>query len=393
MIFPTTCAESGAAQCLPQVRPGGGGNRRACTPTIYRIVSSSTSSTTNATRYVLIAVAIVALAGLAWVVADVFVIAFGAIVVATVLRALSGPLCRRTKWPERVCLMVTVLGLAMLFGALFWLFGRQAANQFAEMREQLPQAVEKFQAWLSESRWGKTALDSLKQATQNGSPMESAGAAVGAALGGVGNLLLIVFAGIYFAADPGLYRRGAVRLFPVSRRAQVGRALDDAGGALHKWLIAQMIVMVAVGVMTGGALAALGVPLWLSLGLLAGLLEFVPVVGPIAATVPAVLLAFSEGPEKALYVLLVYIVVQQIESNVLTPLMQRRAVELPPVIALLSIVACGLLFGVLGVIFATPMAVVVMVLVKRLYVEDTLERGRPPTPREPRQRWHRAQQV
>lgn len=356
-------------------------------------MSASTPSTTEVTRYILIATAIVALAALSWLVVDVFVIAFGAIVMATVLRAITEPLCRKTRWPERVCLIVTVLGLALLLAALFWLFGRQAADQFAEMKEQLPQALQKFQAWLSQSRWGKTALDSLKQMTQNGSPMESAGVAFGAALGGLGNILLIVFAGIYFAADPGLYRRGALRLFPTNRRAQVGRALDDAGTALHKWLVAQIIVMLAVGTMTGAALAALGVPLWLSLGLIAGLLEFVPVVGPIAATVPAVLIAFSKGPDTALYVLGVYIVVQQIESNVLTPLMQRRAVELPPVIALLSIVACGLLFGVLGVVFATPMAVVVMVLVKRLYIEDTLEHGRPSAPRSPRPRWQRAPQT
>lgn len=356
-------------------------------------MSASGPSTTDVTRYILIATAIVALAALAWVAVDVFVIAFGAIVMATVLRAMIEPLCRKTQWPERVCLIVTVLGLALLFGALFWLFGQQAANQFAEMKEQLPQALEKFQAWVSQSRWGKTALDSLKEMTQNGSPMETAGVAFSAALGGLGNLLLIVFAGIYFAADPELYRRGALRLFPTNRRAQVGRALDEAGSSLHKWLVAQIIVMAAVGVLTGGALAALGVPLWLSLGLIAGLLEFIPVIGPVVAAVPGVLLAFSKGPDTALYVLLVYIVVQQIESNLLTPLVQRRAVELPPVIALLSIVACGLVFGVLGVIFATPMAVVVMVLVKRLYIEDTLEHGRPSAPRAPRRRWHRAEQT
>jgi predicted PurR-regulated permease PerM len=134
--------------------------------------------------------------------------------------------------------------------------------------------------------------------------------------------------------------------------------------------------MVAVGVMTGIGLALLRVPLSLSLGLLAGLFEFVPVVGPIAAAVPGVLLAFAAGPQTAFYVLVLYVVVQQIESNILTPLIQRWAVELPPVIALLSIVACGLLFGPMGVIFATPMAVVVMAMVQHLYVEDTLENGR-----------------
>jgi predicted PurR-regulated permease PerM len=108
------------------------------------------------------------------------------------------------------------------------------------------------------------------------------------------------------------------------------------------------------------------------------LFEFVPVVGPIVSAVPGVLLAFSKGPETAVYATLVYIAVQQIESNVLTPLIQRWAVELPPVIALLSIVVCGLLFGVMGVIFATPIAVVVMAMVQHLYVEDTLEKNSGP---------------
>lgn len=343
---------------------------------------SDSARINNVTRHILIAIALVGLAVLIWSVAEVFVIAFGAIVLATVLRALVGPLARATGWSERVSLLAVVLGLIVAFSGLFWLFGHQATQQFAEMRQQLPAATEKFQAWLAETRLGQMINDGLKQVAASDTPLTSAGTIVSATVGGIGNLLLIMFAAIYLAADPKLYRDGALRLLPPRRRPQVGSALDDAGRALHKWLVAQMIVMLAVGVLTGTGLALLGVPLWLSLGLIAGLLEFVPVVGPIVATIPGVLLAFSKGPETAFYVLLVYIAVQQIESNVLTPLVQRWAVKLPPVIALLSIVACGLLFGVLGVIFATPIAVVVLALVKRLYVEDTLEQGAhaPPAP-------------
>lgn len=338
---------------------------------------NSERSTTNVTRYILIAIALVAVAALLWKVADVFVIGFGAVVFATALRAGAAPVARMTGWSPRVSLAVVVVGLIVMFSLLFWLFGRQATQQFAEMQERLPAAAEKFKAWIAESPFGRTLVDGLKQMTQDGGQLSAAGTALGAVVGGIGHLLLILFAGIYFAADPELYRRGALRLLPPARRPQVGRALGDAGTALHKWLVAQLVVMVAVGVMTGIGLKVLGVPLSLSLGLIAGLFEFVPVVGPIAATVPGVLLAFSKGPETALYALILYIVVQQIESNVLTPLVQRWAVELPPVVALLSIVACGLLFGVMGVIFATPMAVVVMALVKHLYVEDTLENGAP----------------
>ena len=337
---------------------------------------TSAEQNATATRYILIAIALLAVAAIIWRVADMLVIAFGAIVFATVLRAIVEPIARLTHWRERWVLVLVVLVLLAGSGLLFWLFGKQAAHQFTTMRDQLPAAFEKLRAWVAESEIGKAALDLFRRNSEGGLPLGGAGSAFGATLGGVANILLIVFAGVYFAADPRLYRNGALRLLPPSRRAQVGHALDDAGTALRKWLVAQIIVMVAVGVLTGAGLALLGVPLALSLGLLAGLLEFVPVVGPVAAAIPGVLLAFAKGPQTAFYVLILYVVVQQIESNILTPLIQRWAVELPPVIALLSIVACGLLFGVMGVIFATPMAVVVVAMVQHLYVEDTLENGR-----------------
>lgn len=349
-------------------------------------MNAAAASTTSITRYIIIAIALIAVAALIWNVSQVLVIAFGAVVLATVLRAMVVPLARVTHWSERVSLGVVLVALILVLGLSFWLFGRQATQQFAEMHERLPVAAEKFQAWLAESELGGMVVDGFKQAMQGSDSLSNAGTLLAVAVGGVGNLLLIIFAGIYLAADPVMYREGALRLLPPSRRPQVGRALADAGVALHHWLIAQIAIMFAVGVMTGVGLALLGVPLSLSLGLIAGLLEFVPVVGPIVSAIPGVLLAFSRGPETAFYVLLLYIAVQQIESNVLTPLIQRWAVALPPVIALLSIVACGLVFGVMGVIFATPMAVVVMAMVKHLYVEDTLENNKRPPARGARPR-------
>lgn len=316
-----------------------------------------------------------------WKVVDVFVIAFGGLVFATMLRTMAAPLAERTALSPRVSLLVVVLVLLVSSGLMFWLFGRQAIQQFEQLREELPAAAEKFQDWLSESRIGQTVVDSLRQAAEDGSPVSSAGLALGATVGGIGNIFLIMVVAIYFASDPLMYREGALRLLPPVRRAQVRSALNDAGSALRKWLLAQLIIMVAVGTLVGVGLALLGVPLALSLGLIAGLMEFIPVVGPIAAAIPGILLAFALGPETAIYVLIFYIGVQQIEGNVLTPLVQRWAVALPPVLAVLSIVTAGLLFGVMGVIFATPMTVVVMAMVKHLYVEDTLEKKRPKPPR------------
>lgn len=331
------------------------------------------AQSTDVTRYILIAIGLVLVAAILWLTVDALVIGFGAIVFATVLRAMADPIRRWTHWRDRWCVLAAVLALAILLALFGWLFGAQTVKQFAELRDRLPEAAVKFQEWLAGSSLGRAIVDGAKQATGNGEAVANLGVAAGAALAAVGNLLLILFAGIYFALDPKFYRDGALRLFPPARRAQVGSALDDAGVSLKKWLVAQLIVMFAVAALTGLGLAAIGVPLALSLALLIGILEFIPVIGPIAAAVPGVLLAFAKGPETAVYAVGIYIVVQQVESNLLTPVVQRWAVELPPVVALLSIVASGLLFGVLGIIFATPMAVVVMALVRHLYVEDTLE--------------------
>lgn len=331
--------------------------------------------TSAGTRYILIAIALALLAAMVWLSVDALVIAFGAIVFATALRVAAGPIRRWTGLSDRWSVILAVLVLLVVFSLLGWLFGAQTVHQFAELRSRLPEATLKLQEWLEGSAAGRAVVKGFSDATGGGEAVNNLGLAAGAALAGVGNLLLIVFAGIYFALDPGLYRRGFLRLLPPPRREQVGRALDDAGESLKKWLVAQLIVMFAVGLLTGVGLALLGVPLSLSLALLIGLFEFIPLLGPIVAAVPGVLLAFTQGPETAVYAALVYVAVQQIESNLLTPLIQRWAVELPPVVALLSIVVCGLLFGILGVLFATPMAVVVMALVRHLYVEDTLEGG------------------
>ena len=131
------------------------------------------------------------------------------------------------------------------------------------------------------------------------------------------------------------------------------------------------------GLLTGLGLWALGMPSGLALGLLAGVLEFIPFAGPVLSAIPAVLLALAISPDLALWVLLLYVAVQQFEGNVLTPLVQQFAVDLPGVVLLFSLLAFGTLFGVLGVILAAPLAVVTYVLVKRLYVIETLHTATP----------------
>jgi len=181
--------------------------------------------------------------------------------------------------------------------------------------------------------------------------------------------------GVYLAADPALCRRGLVRLVPPALRDRIDSALGAAGYALGRWLLGQAISMLFVGSATALGLALLGVPLAGTVGVIAGALAFVPFFGPIAAGALAVLLAFIEGPTQALYVTGLAVLIQQLEGYLLMPFVQRWAVALPPVLGILAAVVFGLLFGLPGVIMATPMMVVAMVLGQRIYMEGVLGDG------------------
>jgi predicted PurR-regulated permease PerM len=187
--------------------------------------------------------------------------------------------------------------------------------------------------------------------------------------GAIADTVLVIFLALYFAVDPRGYRRGFLHLVPKTWRGRVDRALLAAGDALKNWLRGQALAMLVVGVLTAAGLWLVGVPLAIPLGLLSGVLDFVPFIGPLVAAVPGLLVAFSQGEDVALYALIVYLVVQFVEGNIVLPMAQKWAVSLPPVLSLLGIVAFGLVFGPLGVLFAMPLTVVLVVLVQKLYIE------------------------
>ncbi|MDQ3256520.1 MAG: AI-2E family transporter, partial [Acidobacteriota bacterium] len=191
-------------------------------------------------------------------------------------------------------------------------------------------------------------------------------------LSSLANLVIILFVGIYLAADSGSYTRGLVKLFPRDHRPRAREVVDAVGDTLWWWLVGKLIAMVIVGLLTWLGLSLFGVPLALTLGILAALLDFIPNIGPIIAGVPAVLLALMISPTTALYVFIFYVVIQSLESYVLTPVLQMKTVKLPPALTIVAQVLLGVLAGGIGLILATPLAAAIFVMVKMLYVEDTL---------------------
>ena len=194
----------------------------------------------------------------------------------------------------------------------------------------------------------------------------------GAILDGLADFALVVIAGIYIAAAPDLYREGFVKLFPIRHHPQVESSLQASGQALRLWLTSQLIAMACVAVLSAIAFRLIGLPSAIALGLIAGLADFIPFLGPILGALPAVMIAFSMSGETALWTVLAVIAIQQLEGNVIFPLIARRVISIPPALALFAILIGSVLFGALGLIFGFPLAVVTYVLVKKLYVRETL---------------------
>jgi predicted PurR-regulated permease PerM len=360
-------------------------------------------------RRVLILLGIIALAAALITLKDLLLLVFGSVVIAVLLSAICNPVARWLKLPRGIALTIAILFVLAVIAGAGALFGLQVARQAEQISTSAPAAWERARQEASE--WG-LELPRLPRAMQSGPPT-SAGeaqrggeaeaaedseapqeeepglAGIGEAIasrvgnlltttfGALANTLLVLAGGVYLAAQPQLYRTGVLKLFARRKRPLIEKTYDECGKALKLWLLGTLVSMIVVGTFTALGLWLLGVQSWLALGLLAGLLEFVPIIGPIAASIPAVLLAFTESFELALATAALFLVVQQLEGNVLQPIVQRYAVDLPPALLLFSVVAGGTLFGFIGILFAAPLTVTAFVLVKRLYVREVLHTDTP----------------
>jgi predicted PurR-regulated permease PerM len=219
---------------------------------------------------------------------------------------------------------------------------------------------------MSEGEEPGTATDALSAIA------EQAASAMLVIVGVLSGTVILLAIAIFGAANPDLYRSGLLTLMPPARRERISEALAATAHALRWWFLAQIISMLALGVTVAVGLMIIGVDLWLSLGVLTGLLTFIPVLGPIIAGVPILIVGFAEGLQTGLIVLAFYLVVQNLEGNFLVPLIQHRVVNLAPVLLISVQVLMSTLFGLMGLVLAAPLTLVAMVLVKKLYVEDML---------------------
>ncbi len=305
----------------------------------------------------------------------IFLIAFGGLLVAVLLYTLGKWLSDYTPLSYGWALLIVVVLLVSLAGSIFGLVGSRLAIQANELTQAMPRALKQIQDYLTQYEWGHWILEQSpewgKALAQGSVPSRITDLASSITENSV-SLVIIVFIGLYGAAEPKLYYEGLLRLVPLDRRERAGEVFTTIAYNLRWWLIGQIFAMICVGLITGVGVWLVGAPLALTLGLLAAALEIIPNVGPVLWLVPAVLVSLTQGSQQVTNVVIIYAVTHMIESYVLIPLVQRRAVLLPPTLSILAVVLLGSLAGFLGLVVAAPIALIVMLLVKMLYVEDRL---------------------
>ncbi len=309
-------------------------------------------------------------------------LSFAGVLLAVGLRGLANPLAQRARIPQGLA-----LGLVLLvMGGLLWLLGHAAAAPLAEQADKLvkalPGTLDKLRELASHYSWAQAMLNHVEPAQVIGQGQQAAqvaGSAITGTVAMLGDALFLLLIGFYLAIGPATYLYGLSDLLAPELRKPFDHTLIEVGRTLRFWLAGQVLAMVVVGVLSGLGLWLLGMQLAFVLGALAGLLTFIPVVGAVLSAVPALLLALAQGPEMVLPVAGLFLAIHVLEGDFLTPMVQSQAAHLPPALLLAMQLLMGALFGLLGLALAAPLMAMLLVVVRRGYVQSWLrgEESRP----------------
>ncbi|MDQ6757477.1 MAG: AI-2E family transporter [Bacteroidota bacterium] len=290
--------------------------------------------------------------------------------IAIFFRGLSGLICRKTKWKENICLLVSVIGTLLLIAALSWLIGAKVQSQVTQLTETLPATIEKAKAALSESSIGKKIVEKISSPQSMKKAQGIMSTFFKTTFGVLGDIYVVLFIGMFFTVSPDVYKKGIVKLIPKNGKKEGENILNKLGENLSKWLKGKIFAMFVVFILTAIGLAIVGLPMWLVLAIIAGLLNFIPNFGPLIAMIPAVLVALMVSPVTAAIVAGMYVVIQVLESNFITPLVQQKLISIPPALIIIAQLLISPLTGGWGLVLATPLMVIIMILVQELYIKN-----------------------
>ena len=323
--------------------------------------TSPASDTTNnsGVSLLLLAVGLVLALILAWMGRIILLLIFAAMVVAVLLTAVVDWIKAKLQLRRGLAFALILLTAATVLFLTLWISGPKIIEQFSNLQTDLPQAAHQLVERAKGYGWGRWLLAQWSDYSQLSDSFSNAlmriGGIVLSTAGLLTGFIVVAFLGLYLAAEPDVYFSGIRRATPRRHRVTLDACASSAVHFLRSWLLAQMLSMVAVGTLVTVGLLVLGVPLAGTLGIIAALMTFIPNIGPLLSVVPAALLALAISPGKGLLTVLLFALVHFLEGNIITPLLQRKIVRLPPALTLTAQLLLAAIAGPLGVALAAPL--------------------------------------
>lgn len=309
---------------------------------------------------------------LIWLFIEIFsvlLLVLAGTLIALYFHGLSGIIHRKTNLGKKASLIISVTVTILVILTFFYFAGNTVAKQASELQDTMPSVVKKFENDLSKNPIGQKLLQRL-QSADTGKFIAYAQRFFSSTFGVLGDVYVILFIGLFFTTSPHTYLNGFVLLVPASKREQAKTILQNTGSVLIKWLKGKLFAMIIVAVLTFIGLVIMDVPMAFVLSIIAGVLNFIPNFGPLIAMIPAVLVGLMQSPVTALLIIALYIVIQVIESNFITPQIQKKLISMPSALIIIAQVMMGVLTGGWGVLLATPLMAMLIVIVKETYIKD-----------------------
>jgi predicted PurR-regulated permease PerM len=303
-----------------------------------------------------------------WYATNVFLIGFAAILLSILLQSIGEGLQKVTRLPYFFSLSLGILIILTTLFLIFWFFSPLIGQQIQELSVQLPKAYNSVKDQLQKFL-GISFFKPQDFLLKNEKIVEQLTAVFSFTVESIISFVIFIFVGIYLAYAPQHYFHGFIQIFPPRNRKFTKGLLEQAGKALRWWVLGKIIAMISIGILIFTGLWILNVPLAFILGLLAALLTFIPYIGPILAAIPAILIGLSQNPLKAIYVALLYCLVQMLEGYLITPYIDQKTVSLPPALTIMVQVLMGILVGFWGIALASPLTVLALVILKRIYAK------------------------
>lgn len=295
--------------------------------------------------------------------------------IALYFRGLANLIHRKLHVPQKSSLAISTIGSLLLLVGFFWFAGSRIQQQAAELSDTLPSAVNNFKQQLSQNPIGLRVLKNM----QSGNSLEKASAVARqffhSTFGVLGDIYVVLFLGLFFTLSPGLYVDGFLKLIPTKAKPKAKEVVNIMASSLSKWLKGKLFAMLIVAILTAIGLLIIGMPMAFALALIAGILNFIPNFGPLIAMVPAVMVAMLQGPVTTMIVAALYILVQMLESNFITPQIQKKLINIPPALIIIAQLLMGVLTGGWGLLLATPLMLLVMIAVRELYIKKQEAHG------------------